>query len=154
MPLDGVYEPPRTDWVREQVETYERSGGREGNTFRDLPIIVVTTRGNRTGKVRKTPLMRIEHEGRYALVGSQGGAPVDPDWCSNLRAHPEDVAIQDGPEPFDAQVRELASAERDEWWNRALVAYPRLGGLQAKTDRLLPIFLAARREPTARGAPA
>jgi deazaflavin-dependent oxidoreductase (nitroreductase family) len=146
MPLEGTYEPPPTDWVREQIETYERSGGREGNTFKDLPIIVLTTRGKQTGKLRKTPLMRIEHEGQYALVASKGGGPSHPDWYFNLKAHPTEVVLQDGPEPFDVEVGELEGAERDEWWERALVAYPRLAMLQARTDRVLPILLATRRD--------
>src|SRR5919112_2972240 len=107
MPLEGEYEPSPWDWVREQVETYERTGGREANTLRDtgMPIIIVTTRGNKSGKIRKTALMRVEHEGEYALVGSVGGAPKDPVWVHNLRADPNALTIQDGPEPWDATVR-------------------------------------------------
>src|SRR6476469_4772627 len=102
MTLTGQYEPSPAKWVRDQVETYERTGGREANTLRDtgLPIIVVTTLGNKTGRVRKTPLMRVEHDGEYALVASMGGAPKHPVWYFNLKAHPDDVVIQDGSEPF------------------------------------------------------
>src|SRR6187455_2558798 len=102
MTVEGTYAPSPAGWVRDQVEAYERSGGREANTLRDtgLPIVIVTTRGNQTGKIRKTPLMRVEHGGEYALVASMGGAPKHPVWYHNLRADPESVTIQDGPEPF------------------------------------------------------
>src|SRR5215207_5872865 len=124
MPLTGDYEPSRAEWVRDQVEAYERSGGTEANTLRDtgLPIVVVTTRGGRSGKIRKFALMRVEHEGDYALIGSMGGAPKDPAWVHNLRADPEAVMIQDGPEPFDVTVREVDGEERATWWERAVVA--------------------------------
>src|SRR3954467_12344728 len=114
-PLEGEYEPSPWDWVREQVEEYEASGGTRANTLRDtgLPIIVVTTRGNKSGKLRKTALMRVEHAGEYALVGSMGGAPKNPVWVYTLRAEPR-VAIQDGAEPFEATVREIEGPERDE----------------------------------------
>src|ERR671914_2690345 len=103
MPLEGEYEPSPRDWVREQVETYERTGGREANTLRDTgrPIIIITTRGNKSGKLRKTPLMTVEHDGEYALVASVGGAPKHPVWYWNLQADPTAVMLQDGPEPFD-----------------------------------------------------
>lgn len=146
MPLDGEYEPSPWDWVREQVETYERTGGREANTLLDtgLPIIVVTTRGHRSGKLRKNPVMRVEHDGEYGLVASKGGAPDHPVWYHNLKADPEAVVIQDGPEPFDARVREVAGAERAEWWARAVAAYPPYAEYQEKTDRLIPVFVARR----------
>ena len=104
MSIDGEYEPSPADWVREQVEAYESSGGTKANTLRDtgLPIIIVTTKGNKSGNVRKTPLMRVEHDGEYALVASMGGAPKHPVWYYNLRADPDVVMIQDGPEPFPA----------------------------------------------------
>src|SRR5215472_10064697 len=113
MSVDGDYEASPWDWVREQVETYERTGGREANTLRDtgLPIIVVTMRGNKSGKVRKTPLMRVEHNGEYALVASKGGTPANPVWYHNLKSHPDDVTLQDGEKPFDVDVRELAGEE-------------------------------------------
>ena len=141
------YEPSPWQWVRDQVETYERTGGREANTLRDtgLPVIIVTTLGNRSGKVRKTPLMRVEHDGEYALVASMGGAPKHPVWYHNLKAHPGSVRIQDGPEAFDAVVEELDGAERDEWWKRAVAAYPDYADYQTKTQRLIPVFVARRR---------
>src|SRR6188472_2554405 len=126
MPLEGEYEPSSWDWVREQVEKYEASDGRRANTLRDtgLPVVIVTTRGNKSGKIRKFPLMRVEHEGEYALVASMGGAPKHPQWYFNLKADPTAVAIQDGPEPFDADVREVEGEERAVWWERAVAAYP------------------------------
>jgi len=144
MSLTGKYEPSPQQWVRDQVETYERTGGREGNTLFDtgMPVIVVTTRGHRTGAIRKIPLMRVEHEGEYALVGSQGGAPKDPVWVHNLRADPTAVAVQDGPEPWDAEVREVTGQERDEWWQRAVADYPPYADYQAATERQIPVFVA------------
>ena len=146
MPLTGEYEASPWDWVREQVETYERTGGKEANTLRDtgLPVIIVTTKGNKTGKIRKTALMRVEHGGEYALVGSMGGAPKDPVWVHNLRADPSAVMIQDGPEPWDAVVREVDGAERDEWWERCVAAFPPYAEYQQKTERRIPVFVASR----------
>jgi deazaflavin-dependent oxidoreductase (nitroreductase family) len=145
--IEGEYEASPWDWVQEQVETYERTGGREANTLRDtgLPIIIVTTRGNKSGKVRKTPLMRVEHDGEYALVASMGGAPKHPVWYFNLKADPKSVAIQDGPEPFDVDVRELDGDERAAWWERAVAAYPPYAEYQERTERRIPVFLATRR---------
>jgi deazaflavin-dependent oxidoreductase (nitroreductase family) len=145
--LEGDYEPSPTEWVREQVEAYERSGGREANTLFDtgLPIIVVTMRGNRTGRVRKVPLMRVELDGEYALIASYGGRPHNPVWYNNLKADAHDVTIQDGPEPFPVDVVELDGAERDLWWQRAVAAYPPYAEYQAKTDRRIPVFKATRR---------
>ena len=147
MSVEGDYEPSPADWVRDQVEAYERSGGREANTLRDtgLPVIIVTTRGNKSGKVRKTPLMRVEHDGEYALVASKGGAPQNPVWYYNLVADPRSVVIQDGPEPFDAEVRQLEGEERALWWQRAVEAYPPYADYQAKTERTIPVFVASRR---------
>jgi deazaflavin-dependent oxidoreductase (nitroreductase family) len=147
MALEGEYEPSTQGWVRDQVEEYERSGGQRANTLRDtgLPIILVTTRGNRSGKIRKIPLMRVEHEGEYALVASQGGAPKHPVWYYNLEADPDAVTIQDGPEPFDVRVRELSGPERDEWWERAVAAYPPYAKYQTRTQRQIPVFLASPR---------
>jgi F420H(2)-dependent quinone reductase len=144
MSLTGEYVPSPQQWVRDQVETYERTGGREANTLFDtgMPIIVVTTRGHRTGAIRKIPLMRVEHDGEYALVGSQGGAPKDPVWVHNLRADPTGVMVQDGPEPWDAEVREVTGQERDEWWERAVAAYPPYADYQAATERQIPVFVA------------
>ena len=147
MPLSGEYEPTPVQWVREQVEDYESSGGQRGNTLRDtgLPVVIVTTRGNKTGKLRKTPLMRVEHEGEYALVASKGGAPTHPVWYHNLKADPKAVTIQDGPEPFDAEVREVTGDERAVWWDRAVAAFPPYADYQARTDREIPVFVASRR---------
>ena len=147
MTLEGEYEPSTWKWVRDQVETYERTGGREANTLRDsgLPIIIVTTRGNKTGKLRKTALMRVEHEGEYALVASMGGAPKHPVWYFNLKADPTAVMIQDGPEPWDAEVREVEGDERAAWWERAVAAYPPYADYQERTDRKIPVLIARRR---------
>ncbi len=147
MTVDGEYEPSPWEWVRDQVEAYERSGGREANTLLDtgLPVIIVTTRGNKSGKLRKTPLMRVEHDGEYALVASQGGAPKHPVWYHNLKADPEAVTIQDGPEPFDARVREVSGDERAAWWERCVAAYPPYAEYQEKTDREIPVFVATQK---------
>jgi deazaflavin-dependent oxidoreductase (nitroreductase family) len=145
--VQGEYVPSPAAWVRDQVEAYERSGGQEANTLRDtgLPVVIVTMRGNRSGNVRKVALMRVEHDGEYALVASKGGAPRHPVWYYNLEAHPDEVTVQDGAEPFDAQVRELSGDERAEWWRRAVAAYPPYAEYQEKTDREIPVFLATRR---------
>lgn len=147
MPLKGEYEPSPSAWVREQVETYERTGGREANTLLDtgMPIILVTTRGNKSGKLRKIALMKVEHNGEYALVASMGGAPKHPVWYFNLKADPTAVMIQDGPEPFDAVVREVDGDERAEWWERAVAAYPPYAEYQEKTSRKIPVLIASRR---------
>jgi deazaflavin-dependent oxidoreductase (nitroreductase family) len=144
MSIEGEYEPSPWDWVRDQVETYERTGGREANTLRDtgMPIIIVTTRGNKSGKVRKTALMRVEHDGEYALVGSMGGAPKHPVWVHNIKADPTAIAVQDGPEPFDADVREVTGDEKAAWWERAVAAYPPYAEYQERTDRPIPVFIA------------
>ena len=133
--------------MRDQVEAYERSGGSEANTLRDtgLSIVVVTTVGNKSGKVRKTPLMRVEHDGEYALVASKGGAPTHPVWYYNLLADPGNVQIQDGSAPADFAVREVSGEEREQWWERAVKAYPPYAEYQEKTDRLIPVFVATRR---------
>ena len=146
MPLDGEYEPSPEKWVRDQVELYERTGGREGNTLRDtgLPIVLFTTRGAKSGKVRKNPLMRVEHDGAYAMVASQGGAPEHPSWYHNLKAHPDQVTVQDGPEPWDGVAREVTGAEKAEWWERAVAAYPAYAEYQARTDREIPVFVVER----------
>jgi deazaflavin-dependent oxidoreductase (nitroreductase family) len=110
-----------------------------------LPVVIFTTRGNKSGKLRKTPLMRVEHDGAYAMVASQGGAPKHPVWYFNLKADPTALVVQDGPEPFDAVARELEGEERDIWWERAVAAYPSYADYQEKTDRQIPVFLAERR---------
>jgi deazaflavin-dependent oxidoreductase (nitroreductase family) len=146
MSISGEYQPSPAQWVRDQVELYESSGGQQGNTLLDtgLPVIILSTRGNKSGKVRKTPLMRVEHDGEYALVASLGGAPKHPVWYYNLKADPKAVAIQDGPEPLNVEVRELAGDEKKRWWERAVAAYPAYADYQAKTDRQIPVFLATR----------
>jgi deazaflavin-dependent oxidoreductase (nitroreductase family) len=143
MPITGEYVPSSADWVRDQVEQYERSGGTRATTLRDtdLPVIIVTYRGKRSGKVRKIALMRVEHDGRYALVASKGGAPKHPEWYFSLAAQPS-VMIQDGPEPRDFVVRELDGDERTAWWDRAVAAYPPYAEYQTKTDRRIPVFVA------------
>ena len=147
MSIVGDYEPSPSGWVREQVEAYESSGGQRGNTLRDkgLPVIIVTMRGNRTGKIRKIALMRVEHDGEYALVASMGGAPTHPVWYHNLKADPEAVTIQDGPEPFDVIVREVDGDEREAWWERAVAAYPPYAEYQQRTERRIPVLVASRR---------
>jgi deazaflavin-dependent oxidoreductase (nitroreductase family) len=147
MSLQGHYEPSPSDWVRDQVQAYETSGGTEANTLRDtgLAVIIVTTRGNKTGNIRKTPLMRIEHNGEYALVASQGGAPTHPVWFYNLKAAPESVLIQDGPEPFNVDVHEATDEERRVWWERAVAAFPPYAEYQTRTERTIPVFIATKR---------
>jgi F420H(2)-dependent quinone reductase len=147
MSLEGEYVPSSSAWVREQVEAYERAGGQEANTLRDtgLPVIVVTMRGNKTGKVRKIAVMRVTHNGEYALVASKGGAPKHPVWYYNLEAHPDEVIIQDGPEPFEARVRQVTGEERAAWWERAVAAYPPYAEYQKKTEREIPVFVASRK---------
>ena len=143
MPLEGEYEPSPEAWVREQVERYEASGGREANTLRDtgLPVAVFSTRGAKSGKVRKQALMRVEHEGAYAMVGSKGGAPEDPGWVANVRRHPDQITVQDGPEPWDGVAREVTGAERAEWWRRAVAVFPTYDEYARRTDREIPVFV-------------
>src|SRR5215470_10679843 len=142
MPVDGKYEPSPRRWVRDQVELYEGSGGTDGTTLLDtgLPVVIVTNLGARTGKVRKTPLMRVEHEGRYAAVASMGGAPKNPVWYYNLRAHPR-VELQDGPKRLEMIARQVTAAEKAEWWQRAVAAYPPYADYQQKTSRPIPVFV-------------
>lgn len=142
MPLEGEYEPSPTQWVREQVELYEGSGGTRGTTLRDtgLPVILLTTRGAQSGKIRKTPLMRVEHDGRYAVVASQGGAPKHPVWYFNIKADPR-VELQDGPVKQDMTARELTGTEKAEWWERAVAAFPPYADYQKKTSRAIPVFV-------------
>lgn len=143
MPIEGEYEPSSLQWVRDQVAEYEASGGTRANTLRDtgIPVIVVTMRGKSSGKVRKIALMRVEHEGSYALVASYGGRPEHPAWYGNLVADPH-VMIQDGAAPHDYVVRELAGAERDEWWARAVGVFPTYDEYQSKTERIIPVLVA------------
>jgi len=147
MSLDGEYVPSPAQWVRDQVAEYEASGGKRANTLREtgLPVVIVTTRGNKSGKIRKMALMRVEHDGEYALVASMGGAPKNPVWYYNLKADPNGVMLQDGPEPFEVEVRELDGDERGQWWDRAVAAYPPYAEYQEKTSRRIPVLLASRR---------
>jgi F420H(2)-dependent quinone reductase len=142
MPVTGEYEPSPRQWVRDQVDVFEGSGGTEGTTLLDtaLPVVIVTSLGAKTGKVRKTPLMRVEHDGRYAAVASLGGAPKNPVWYYNLKANPR-VQLQDGPMRSDLIARELSGSERDEWWQRAVAAYPPYAEYQTKTTRRIPVFV-------------
>jgi deazaflavin-dependent oxidoreductase (nitroreductase family) len=144
MPLSGTYEPSPQGYVRDQVELYERTGGAEGATMRGKPVIILTSRGVKSGKIRKTPLMRVEHEGTYAVVASQGGAPEHPTWYHNLVADPH-VELQDGPVRQDLTARELTGDEKATWWERAVAAWPDYANYQKKTDRQIPVFVL---EPT------
>jgi F420H(2)-dependent quinone reductase len=144
VPLTGEYAPPpKADWVREQLETWERSGGTEGTTLRDtgMPVVIVVNRGAKSGLLHRTPLMRVEHDGVYLAVGSKGGAPNDPVWVANLRANPQ-VEVWDGPAKRDYVVRELEPGdERDTWWERGVADYPPYTEYQQKCERLIPLFV-------------
>jgi deazaflavin-dependent oxidoreductase (nitroreductase family) len=147
MPLEGEYEPSPSEWVREQVAEYEASNGERANTLLDtgLPVVIVTTRGKKSGKIRKFALMRVEHDGEYALVASLGGAPNNPVWYYNLLADPAALMIQDGPEPHDYVAREVEGEERALWWDRAVKAYPSYADYQEKTARTIPVLVATRK---------
>ena len=140
--IEGEYVPSKMDWVADQVAAYEASGGKEANTLRDtgIPVIIVTMRGHKSGNVRKIALMRVEHEGRYALVASKGGAPSNPGWYHNLVADPE-ILVQDGPEPFATTARIVTGDERAQWWERAVAVFAPYADYQAKTDREIPVFV-------------
>jgi F420H(2)-dependent quinone reductase len=140
MPLEGEYAPGTLDWSRKQAELYESSGGTEGAELNGLRVIVVTSVGNKTGKLRKTPLMRVEHDGRYAAVASLGGAPKNPVWYHNLVAEPH-CEVQDGPVKQDMRAREVFGDEKAEWWERAVAAFPNYDEYQAKTERVIPLFV-------------
>lgn len=140
MPLHGEYAPSTSPWAREQAERYEASGGTEATTLQGRPVVVLTSVGARTGLLRKTALMRVEHGGEYAVVASKGGAPEHPVWYHNLRAHPL-VELQDGPARRDYTVRELAGDERALWWARALEVWPPYAEYQAATERVIPVLL-------------
>ncbi|GIF03690.1 nitroreductase family deazaflavin-dependent oxidoreductase [Actinoplanes siamensis] len=144
MPLTGEYQPSTSDWAREQAEKYEATDGAQANDIQGRPIIVLTSIGAKTGKLRKTALMRVEHEGEYLVVGSLGGAPKNPVWVHNLRKNPH-VELQDGAERHDYTARELSGAEREVWWARAVEAFPDYASYQTRTDRLIPVFLLTRR---------
>lgn len=149
--LAGEYVPSSSQWVRDQVETYERTGGREGGTLRDtgIPVVIVTMRGAKSGTVRKIALMRVEHDGEYALVASKGGAPDNPDWYHNLVANPDEVTVQDGPEPFFVRVRLAEDGEYDAWWQRSVAVFAPYAQYKEKTSRRIPLFVAT---PAGRGA--
>ena len=148
MPIEGEYEPSQWDWVRDQVTEYEASGGEKANTLMDtgIPIIVLTTKGHKSGKVRKFALMRVEHDGEYALVASKGGMPAHPGWYHNLVADPTALVIQDGAEPYDFVAREVTGDEKALWWERSVAVYPPYEEYQAATDRVIPVFVASRAE--------
>ena len=142
MPLTGEYEPSTQQWVRDQVELYESSGGTQGTTLRDtgLPVVIITNIGASSGKLRKTPLMRVEHEGLYCAIASQGGAPKHPAWYANFLAHPH-VELQDGPVRRDYVAREVDGEERERWWERAVAAFPPYAEYQRKTERRIPVLV-------------
>lgn len=140
MPLVGEYEPSPSAWGREHVERYEASNGEQGGDLRGRPVIVLTSVGAMTGKLRKSVLMRVEHEGTYAVVASLGGAPTNPVWYHNLTANPR-VELQDRAIKRDYTAREVTGAEKAEWWVRALEAWPDYAAYQAKTDRQIPVFV-------------
>ncbi|MGN0101332.1 MAG: nitroreductase family deazaflavin-dependent oxidoreductase [Dietzia sp.] len=141
MPLTGEYEPSPSRWVRDQVEQYERTDGAEASNLGGIPVVIVTTVGNKSGKLRKTPLVRVEHDGAYALVASQGGAPSHPFWYWNIVAEPH-VMVQDKDHVGDYTGREVTGAERHEWWARAVSVFPDYSDYQEKTDRTIPVFVA------------
>jgi F420H(2)-dependent quinone reductase len=145
MPLTGEYEPSSAQWVRDQVQEYEGSGGTKGTTMRGVPVVVITSVGSRSGKLRKNPVMRVEHNGVYAAVASKGGAPEHPSWYRNLVEHPL-VELQDGPEKGDYTARETSGDEREQWWRRALEVWPDYANYQEKTDREIPVFVLERSE--------
>ncbi|GAA1692417.1 nitroreductase family deazaflavin-dependent oxidoreductase [Streptomyces yatensis] len=147
MPLQGEYEPSPEKFVRDQVELFESSGGTEGTTMRGMPVVVLTTRGAKSGKIRKTPLMRVEHNGTYAVVASLGGSPKHPVWYFNVLGDPR-VELQDGPVRQDMTAREVTGEEKALWWERAVEAYPDYADYQTKTDRQIPVFVL---EPTPAG---
>ena len=140
MATDYEYAPSPTDYVRETVDKYESSGGTEGNTMNGRPIIILTTTGAKTGKIRKTPLMRVEHDGSYAVVASKGGAPEHPVWFHNIVAHPE-VELQDGATKKQYLAHEASGEEKAEWWARATQTWPDYDTYQTKTDRQIPLFV-------------
>jgi len=140
MPLTGEYEPSPEAWVREQVEKYEASDGKEAGDLRGMPVIVLTTKGAKSGKLRKQALMRVEHDGAYAAVASLGGSPKNPVWYHNIKAEPL-VELQDGALKQDYTAREATGEERSQWWDRAVEAYPDYADYQLKTERQIPVFI-------------
>ena len=140
MPLTGEYQPGTSSWSRKHVEQYEATNGQKAGDLRGHPVVVLTTVGARTGRLRKTALMRVEHEGVYAAVASKGGAPKHPQWYANLLANPR-ITLQDDTRSWEAVAREITGTEREEWWERCVAAYPPYAEYQTKTDRLIPVLL-------------
>jgi deazaflavin-dependent oxidoreductase (nitroreductase family) len=143
MALRGEYDPSPEKWVRDQVAEYESSGGTQGTTMRGMPVIILTTQGAQSGKLRKSPLMRVEHDGAYAIVASLGGAPDNPSWYYNVRNNPT-VELQDGPERHEYVAREVTGEEKAAWWERAVSAFPDYAEYQRKTSREIPVFVLER----------
>jgi len=144
--MNGEYQPSPAKWVRDQVQEYEGSGGTSGTTMRDLPVIIVTTRGARSGKLRKVPLMRVEHNGEYAAVASMGGAAKNPVWYFNVVANPE-VEVRDGTVVQAMTAREVTGQEKALWWERSVAAFPDYADYQVKTERLIPVFVLSPTRP-------
>jgi deazaflavin-dependent oxidoreductase (nitroreductase family) len=140
MAIEGTYEPSPWKFAADQVALYESTDGAEGNTLQGVPVIILTTRGRKSGSVRKSPLMRVEHEGQYAVVASMGGAPKHPVWYLNLRADPN-VTLQDGPNIYELRARELEGDEKALWWSRATAVWPQYDDYQKKTERSIPVLL-------------
>jgi len=140
MPLEGEYAPSPVDWSREQAEKYIDSGGTDGTELNGMAVILLTTVGAKTGKLRKTPLMRVEHDGEYAIVASLGGAPKNPVWYYNVKKNPR-VELQDGTVTGDYNAREVSGDEKAAWWERAVAAFPPYAEYQTKTDRQIPVFV-------------
>lgn len=140
MPLTGEYEPSTSDWAREQAEKFMESGGTEATDLKGKPIILLTTVGAKTGKLRKTPLMRVEHQGEYAVVASLGGAPKHPVWYYNIKKNPR-VELQDQTTTLEYDAREVFGEEKAQWWERAVEAWPDYAEYQKKTDRQIPVFV-------------
>ncbi|MEU2034001.1 nitroreductase family deazaflavin-dependent oxidoreductase [Nocardia amamiensis] len=140
MPLTGDYEPSTSDWARQQAESYENSGGTAATTLQGVPVVLMTSKGAKTGKLRKTPLMRVEHDGEYAVVASLGGAPKHPVWYYNIKAEPH-VELRDGTATKDYTAREVFGEEKALWWERAVAVWPDYATYQTKTDRQIPVFV-------------
>jgi F420H(2)-dependent quinone reductase len=144
MVLKGTYEPSASEWVRDQVAEYEASGGQRANTLRDTgqPVIIVTMRGKDEGTIKKIAVMRVEHDGEYAIVASMGGAPTNPSWYFNLLRHPEEIEIQDGASPSAFTIRQVEGDEKKTWWDRSVAAFPNYAEYQQKTERVIPVLVA------------
>jgi deazaflavin-dependent oxidoreductase (nitroreductase family) len=144
MSIEGGYAPSPLKFAADQVELYEKSGGREGTTLQGKPVVIVTMRGRKSGLIRKAPVMRVEHDGVYAVVASMGGAPKHPVWYHNLVANP-DVTLQDGPDVYEMRVREVHGNEKAAWWARAVEAWPAYADYQQRTERQIPVLVLERR---------